>query len=248
MQLTGRVHLIGSGEPSLLETDPLDSQVYLVRGENGMAVIDTGAGRSVDRILANVVDDGLDPAAIRWVFVTHAHADHAGGAAAWSDRLPEARVAVSAESADWLRRGDEEATSVDVARRAGIYPPDYRLRPARIDRELEDGETIDLDAALTLTIVATPGHAKGHLAFLLRDGDWRIVFSGDALFPGGRILMQDTWDCDLHASLRSVERIAALAPHSLLAGHLGPVVEDAASHVAMATDRIRRLLPPELLA
>ena len=37
------------------------------------------------------------------------------------------------------------------------------------------------------------------------------LFSGDALFPAGRILLQDTWDCDLHDALRSVERLAALA-------------------------------------
>lgn len=248
MRLTERIHLIGSGEPGQHQTDPLDSQVYLVRGEGGLAVIDAGAGRSVDRILDNAVRDGLDPGRIRWLFLTHAHADHAGGAVAWTDQLAGVEVAVAAEIADWLRRGDEEATSVDVARRAGIYPADYRLRPATIGRELVDGETIELGPDLALSVVATPGHAAGHLSFLLRDGDRRVVFSGDALFPGGRILLQDTWDCDLRSSLRSVERIAALAPDALLAGHLGPVLDDARSHVGRAVDRIRRLLPPQLLS
>ena len=117
-----------------------------------------------------------------------------------------------------------------------------------IDRELEDGETIELGADLTLTVVATPGHAQGHLAFLLRDADRRVLFSGDALFPGGRILLQDTWDCDLRASLRSVERLAVLAPHALLAGHLGPVLDGASSHIGSAMGRIGRLLAPESLA
>ena len=42
--------------------------------------------------------------------------------------------------------------------------------------------------------------------------------------PAGRILLQDTWDCDLHDALRSVERLAGLGAERLLAGHLGPVL------------------------
>ena len=247
MRLTDRVHLIGGSEPGPLMTDPLDSQVYLIRGEDGFAVVDAGAGRSIERILANVVADGLDPTSIRWLFLTHAHADHAGGASAWSDRLPNVRVAMSGESAEWLRQADEEATSVGVARIAGIYPPEFRLRAARIDRELADSETIALGTDLRLRVLATPGHSRGHLAFLLEDGPCRILFSGDALFPGGRILLQDTWDCDVHNALRSVKRLAKLAPAALLAGHLGPVLAGAPAHIALATDRIARLLVPEPL-
>ncbi len=244
MRLSDRIHLVGSGEPDLLTTDPIDSQVYLVRAADGLVAIDAGAGRSVPRILANAAADGLDPGAIRWLFLTHAHGDHAGGGPAWRAAVPGLQVAVSAETADWLRRADEEATSVDRARAAGIYPADFRLAPCEVDRELADGDRIELGDDLVLTVVATPGHATGHMAFLLRDGSRRVLFSGDALFPGGRILLQDTWDCDLRASLRSVERLAALNPDDLLAGHLGPVLGAAAEHVRLATDRIARLDPP----
>ena len=97
-------------------------------------------------------------------------------------------------------------------------------------------------------VVPTPGHAIGHLAFLAEIDGVRTLFSGDALFPRGRILLQDTWDCDLHDALRSVERLAALGAERLLAGHLGPVLADAPVHLAAAMDRIGRLLVPESLA
>jgi glyoxylase-like metal-dependent hydrolase (beta-lactamase superfamily II) len=244
MRLTERVHLIGSGEPDLMTTDRLDSQVYLVRTADGFVVIDAGAGRSVQTILANVRDDGMDPGDIRWLFLTHAHGDHAGGGAAWRVELPAVRIAVSSEAAEWLARGDEEATSVHRARAAGIYPPDFRLRPFDVDRELVDGDRIELDTDLALTVLATPGHAVGHQSFLLDDGARRTMFSGDALFPGGLILLQDTWDCDLQAALRSVERLAAAHAEDLLAGHLAPAVGEAEQHVRLAVDRIAALNPP----
>jgi glyoxylase-like metal-dependent hydrolase (beta-lactamase superfamily II) len=248
VHLTERVSLIGSGEPGLATTDPNDCQVYLIRTAQGAVCIDAGSGGSVDAILHACRSDGVDPATIRWLFVTHAHADHAGGAAAWQERLPDVKVAMAYECADWIRRGDEEATSVDVARNAGMYPPEYRLRPARVDRELVDGERLDLDANLRLTVIATPGHSRGHLSFLVEDGGQpqivRILFSGDALFPGGRILLQDTWDCDLRAALRSVEQLATMRADQLLAGHLAPLLSDADATIQLALGRISQLVPP----
>lgn len=256
VRLTERIHLIGSGEPDLVTTDPLDSQVYLIESAEGHVVIDGGAGRSVDAILANVAADGLETHDIGWLLVTHAHGDHAGAGSAWRTRLPGLRIGASPEVAGWLEAADEEATSVDRARRAGIYPPDFRLTPCGIDLRMADGTSLDLGEGVRLTAVATPGHAAGHLAFLLEEraasdarsdppGESnRATFSGDALFPGGRILLQDTWDCDLGAALRSVERLAALDAADLLAGHLTPAIGDGRAHATLALERIAGLLPP----
>jgi glyoxylase-like metal-dependent hydrolase (beta-lactamase superfamily II) len=129
---------------------------------------------------------------------------------------------------------------------AGIYPPDYRLAPCEIDRALADGDLLEI-GDVSLRAVATPGHAAGHLALVGELEGATSVFSGDALFPEGRILLQDTWDCDLHAALRSVERLAALRPERLFAGHLAPVLGGAERHIGVALDRIRRMLVPDSL-
>ncbi|MGH2512463.1 MAG: MBL fold metallo-hydrolase, partial [Candidatus Limnocylindrales bacterium] len=127
MQLTDRIYLIASAEPDWAMTDRLDSQVYLVDTGDGLACIDAGAGRSHDQVVAAMRADGLEPGRVRWVLLTHGHADHAGGAAAWRRTLPGVTIGASAEVAGWLADGNEEAVSLDRARRAGIYPPDYRL-------------------------------------------------------------------------------------------------------------------------
>ena len=245
MRLTDRIWLIGSGEPGWALSDEADSQVYAVDTGDGYAVIDTGTGSSIETIVAESDRDGIEPRAIRWLLITHGHADHAGGAAAWRRVLPHVRVFASDEVAGWLANGDEEATSTDRAVVAGVYPPHYRLQPCDVEG-LGDAATVEL-GGLSLTIVQTPGHAAGHLAFIADVDGARTLFSGDALFPEGRILLQDLWDCDLDASLRSVERLAGVGAERLFAGHRPPVFEGAADHLRKATDRIARLLVPESL-
>jgi hydroxyacylglutathione hydrolase len=243
MRITERVFLVGSGEPDLATTDAIDAQVYLVNGGDGYLCIDAGAGRSIDAILATVRADGLDPAAIRWVVLTHGHADHAGGAAAWRRAVPDVKLAASGPVAEWLANGDEVATSIDRARAAGMYPAEYRLGACDVDRSIGDGDVIEVGDVI-LRAVATPGHAAGLLALAGTFEGAMTVFSGDALFPEGRILLQDTWDCDLHDALRSVERLAGLGADRLFAGHLAPVTRGAERHFAIALARIRGLLVP----
>jgi glyoxylase-like metal-dependent hydrolase (beta-lactamase superfamily II) len=246
MQLTERIHLVGSGEAGWATTDPIDSQVYLVDTGDGLACIDAGAGRSLDRILAEVRSDGLASAHIRWVLLTHGHADHAGGAAAWRRALPGIQIGASGQVAGWLAAGDEEALSVDRARAAGIYPADYRLEPCEIDFHLEGVGELEL-GAIRFQVVPTPGHAEGHVAFVADIDGAVTAFSGDALFPDGRILLQDTWDCDVRLALRSVERLAMHRPERLLAGHLPPVLASAGRHIGSALERIARLaVPPSI--
>jgi len=60
-------------------TDPKDCSVYLIdTGE--LVLIDTGAGASVNKIVANIERLGLDPSKISAIILTHCHIDHIGGA------------------------------------------------------------------------------------------------------------------------------------------------------------------------
>jgi glyoxylase-like metal-dependent hydrolase (beta-lactamase superfamily II) len=77
-----------------------------------------------------------------------------------------------------------------------------------IDRVVSDGDVLTF-GDLTVEVMHTPGHAHGHLAFLVNGTD---VFTGDVLFAGtvgGTRGPQATGLEDLRASLR---RLAALPP------------------------------------
>lgn len=244
MRLSSRVHLVGSGAMGFDLTDPFDCHVYLIDGGDELALVDAGAGMGAEAILANVRAAKLDPARIRHLILTHGHGDHAGGAPKLRRLLHEPLVYASAISAPALRNADEKALSLDVAKRAGIYPDDYTLEPCPIDVELEEAATIHV-GDLTLAVLETPGHCDGHISLLLEDGGRRTLFAGDTIFFGGRILLQNTYDCRLDLHISSLRRLRGTGISALLPGHLTLSLRDGERHIERANQVLDRLLIPE---
>jgi len=246
MQLTDHVYLIASGDAGFSLTHPLDCHVYLVEGGGEAALVDAGVGLDTREVLAGIRATGLDPARVRWLLLTHAHADHAGGAAALRQALPGLLVATAAEAAPWLRAADEKAISLDFARRAGFYPPDYHLARCAVDRELREGQEVSV-GHLALRVIETPGHCAGHLSFLMEEGGQRVLFAGDHIFHGGRISIQNIPDCNLQAYARSTAKLAQLEVDALLPGHLGLSLQRGQRHIALAHRAFQGLaVPPSI--
>jgi glyoxylase-like metal-dependent hydrolase (beta-lactamase superfamily II) len=244
MKLSDRIYLVGSGSFGFDLSNPFDCHVYLLDGGDELALVDVGAGLGAATIVENVRRDGFDPRRIRHLILTHAHGDHAGGAARMRSLIAEAAVYVSRIRAQALRDGDEQAVSIDVAKAAGIYPADYALEPCEIDVELVDGATISV-GALTLQVLDTPGHADGHVSLLLEHGGRRSLFAGDAIFFGGKILLQAIHDCRLDAQIRTLRRLRELGVDALLPGHLAPSLNEGQRHIERANEVLDRLLIPE---
>jgi hydroxyacylglutathione hydrolase len=244
MNLLERIHLVGSGSSGFDLTDPYDCHVYLVDGGDELALIDVGAGMGAEAIVENVRRDGFDPARIKHLILTHGHGDHAGGTARMRRLLGDPAVHASGVIADSLRKGDEKAVSLDVAKVAGIYPIEYRLEPFPVDHELEDGATIQV-GDLRFLVLDTPGHSDGHVSLLLDAGSRQMLFAGDVVFFGGKILLQNIRDCRLDAQISSLRKLRELSVTALLPGHLTLSLADGQRHIERANQALDRLLIPE---
>ena len=77
----------GGGATGLGISHALDPNVYLLSGGEELALVDAVPVWGEDRILDNVRSLGYEPERIGHIFPTHAHADHAGGAASLVERL-----------------------------------------------------------------------------------------------------------------------------------------------------------------
>jgi hydroxyacylglutathione hydrolase len=240
--LTDRVSVVGGGATGLGISHPLDPNVYLLSGGEELALVDAGAGRGEDRILENVRSLGYEPGQIGHIFLTHAHADHAGGAASLAERLG-ARVYLSELEREALESADEEALGLPIARRNGYYPEDYRLRACKVDVALRGDERLRC-GDLELAVIPTPGHSAGSVCFLVETEEGTALFVGDTVFAGGRISLIVAPGSDLLAMQESVARLGDLNVTSLLPGHGIFPLEGGQEHIDQAVEAFSTMLPP----
>jgi len=246
MRVDERVYLVASGALGVRMSADRDCNVYLLDGGTEYALIDSGVGESVAQVVAHVVAEGLSPQKLKYVLLTHGHLDHSGACRAFYERF-QTRVVCSARTADALEKGDEEAISLAEAKRAGIYPDHYRLEPCPVWRRIADGEVIQVGDC-RVQALATPGHSKDMLSFLVQYNQRRLLFSGDTIFCGGKILLSNIKDCDVQDYVRSILSLAKLDFEGLFPGHQLWVVRGGNDHVIAARSCLDRLLlPPNLL-
>jgi len=120
--------------------------VWAVTTSAGIILIDSIFDYSVDDEVAGGLKKlGLDPATIKYVIVSHGHADHSGGAKYLQDRF-DAHVLMSAADWDLLDRG-------------------RGTRPKR-DMVAADGQKLTLGDT-TIAMYATPGHTLGTLSTVI---------------------------------------------------------------------------------
>jgi glyoxylase-like metal-dependent hydrolase (beta-lactamase superfamily II) len=247
MQITERVYLVGSGSAGFSLTFHSDCHVYLIDGGGELALIDAGTGPGRPEILDNIRSHGFAPEDVGYLFLTHLHADHAGGSAGLRADMPNLRVLVSEDVAHVLAQGDEKAISLDLGKEVGYYEPDYRFEPCPVDVKLVDGHATPV-GDVEIRAIDTPGHCAGHMCFTMEDGGRTTLFSGDNLFSGGKILLQPLPDCDLQAHLRSIEKLVDLGVDVFLPGHGSISLKDGQRHIDEAMSWTKRgLVPPSLL-
>lgn len=243
MKITDNVYLAGSGQIGL--SHPFDCNIYLIDGENELALIDTGAGEDVDKVLFNIQKDGFDPGQIGKIILTHHHADHSGGCKKVRDAVC-AKVYIHQEGAEYVEKGEQVRMGLEVAKRSGLYSPEYTFTPFKADFRIKDGETVPV-GRLRLRASHTPGHSRDSTCFYMNTGSSALLFSGDVVLFEGKICLLNLPGSSLEDYRRSAPKISSLPCDALLPGHNLFVVEGGKQHVKKAYLALRKLVPPNLI-
>ena len=127
------------------------SNAYLVADEESGKGVLIDGNDELEPLLERAKRDDIE---ITYVLLTHPHGDHVAGVAEARGRLNEPTLVAHAEAAE------------EVAEEVG--------------QTLADGGRLET-GGLEIEAIQTPGHAAGHLAFLVNGSD---VFTGDVLFKG----------------------------------------------------------------
>jgi glyoxylase-like metal-dependent hydrolase (beta-lactamase superfamily II) len=246
MKLTDDVYLVGGGDYGFNLTHRLDCHTYLIDGGSELALVDAGFGPGTDQILDVIRADGFDPARSTSSFVTHYHADHAGGCAPMT-RATGARLLAGREAAPTIRVADADQIGLNWAKSFGFYPADYVWEPAEVAEEFEDGSRFQV-GELTVEAIATPGHCLGHYCLRLVGRDRVYLFSSDAVFWGGAIILQNVPDSNVQEYAASCNKLAGLEFDALLPGHHLISLQNGRRHAEAAANEFNRIgLPKDLL-
>ncbi len=127
------------------------SNAYLVADEDTRKGVLIDGNDLLDPLLDKAERDGIE---ITHILITHPHVDHVAGLAAARERLGGPPFVAHPDAATEI---DEE-----------------------VGETIEDGGRIS-SGGLEIEAISTPGHAAGHLAFLVGGTD---VFTADVLFKG----------------------------------------------------------------
>jgi metallo-beta-lactamase class B len=147
-KVIGNVYYVGSSELSS----------YLIATREGHILINSSYQETVPVIRASVEKLGFKFSDIKILLISHAHDDHCAGSAL-AKKLTGAKYMVMEPDVPVVEAGGQ-----------GDFVYKSRWTPAKVDRVLQDGDTVALGGT-TLTAHLTAGHTKGCTTWTLKAPD-----------------------------------------------------------------------------
>jgi len=208
---------------------------HLVVDEGRAAFVDTGAGPAAPRLLAALDELGIARGQVDYLFLTHVHLDHAGGAGQLMQALPNAKAVLHPRGAPHLIDPTRLIAGSMQVYGETLYRQLYgEIVPIPAERVLVAADRTRLRLGnRTFEFIDAPGHARHHHCPI--DLDHREVYSGDNFgicyrefdTARGPFMLPTTtpvqFDPDaLHAT---IDRLMSYRPQRVVQTHFGPVTD-----------------------
>ena len=166
---------------------------YVYPCEDGYVMIDTGYEHSLKKVERNLNQKNIKLSDIKYVFLTHAHDDHAGFLNELLGKNSDMKVIMSDKSMPTLKRGQnsfEGGCSTFLAwifcKLMGLVGKAEHRFPIVEDRyndrfiEIKENNKRELENILQGEILFTPGHTIDSISLKVD----KVVFCGDAAMNG----------------------------------------------------------------
>lgn len=155
--------------------------IHILR-ENGRAILfDSGINNSLPLLKKALEKLDLSFAEVDYLFLSHVHLDHAGGAGNIMNHCPNAKIVVHSRGARHLVDPTKlMSATIDVYGKEQTEKLYGTLIPIPENRIIigEEGAKFKWQSREIL-ILDTPGHARHHLCFF--EQEQKVVFTGDSL-------------------------------------------------------------------
>lgn len=193
-------------------SDICEENGYVIWNEGASECVIVDPGFSAKRFLEFMKTENLTSVAA--ILCTHGHADHIAGIGPLREAFPEAKIVIGKKDAVKLTDSKK-----NLAHHFGVH---LILPPADV-KLTEDVEKVTF-AGLDLTAYQTPGHAAGHVIYVLTvsEDEKPTAFVGDLIFYSGvgRTDFPDGNFAQLQESIRNI--VYALPNETVLYSGHGP--------------------------
>jgi len=198
------------------------SNMGLVIRDGQALLIDTGLDPDAGRRALRVIEE--QGAALAAIIVTHAHADHFGGAGFLQDRLDVPLCAPELEAAMM------EHPIIEPLYLFGGAAPIKALRnkftlaePCEVNQVVAPGP-LDI-GPFSVDVVPLPGHALNQIGVGVSNAGRRVLFCADAIFPQETIDKHKVLFCvDLDETVETIAQLPSQSYDCFAPGH-GPAYD-----------------------
>jgi glyoxylase-like metal-dependent hydrolase (beta-lactamase superfamily II) len=146
----------------------------LLEDDGSVTLVDCGLKRAPGAIVRGLAALGRRPSDVQRIVLTHAHDDHAGGAAQMVEHTAASGVTAHVAEVEYVRNGSRPPiprTLLSRLRSGGFAP-------VPVVGELHDGQILDIAGGVQ--VLHTPGHTPGHVSLLHIDSG--VLITGDSIF------------------------------------------------------------------
>jgi glyoxylase-like metal-dependent hydrolase (beta-lactamase superfamily II) len=208
---------------------------HIIQDAGRAAFVDVGTNYSVPHLLAALDVLGIARDTVDYLFLTHVHMDHVGGAGRLMQELPNARAVLHPRGAPHVIEPDKLIAGSKVVygeeRFRKLYGDLVPIPTARV-RVAQDGERYRLGAR-ELELIHTPGHALHHYAVV--DAAHASIFPGDTFgisyretdSARGAFITPTTspTQFDPEQLIASIDRMSGYAPEAMYLMHFSRVTD-----------------------
>ena len=166
---------------------------YVYHTSAGYIMVDTGYEHSLENVEKKLNKQGINISDIKYVFLTHAHDDHAGFLNELLGKNTDLKVIMSDKAMPTLKRGQNSFDGGCSTMFAWVFcklmglvgKSEHRFPPIEEQYnnrfiEITERNKSDLEGLLEGEILFTPGHTSDSISLKLNN----IIFCGDAAMNG----------------------------------------------------------------
>ena len=203
MKIMDDLWQVGGAEFTTVE----DAAVYLVRFGEKAILIDAGCGSDHHMLVANISDAIPTEVEIEYLFLTHCHYDHTGGAAKVRAQYG-CKIVAHKFDTTYLENGDSKVTAADWY--------GARMNPLQVDYKINNKKEIFQVGQGQVTAYHCPGHSPGSLVYVVDMDSTRVLFGQDVHGPLDPSFLSNRDDY-----MRSLNFMLELNADILCEGHYG---------------------------